>query len=271
MGLAGAFAGRPSRAEERPDVVRACIDAATLGQTLRDEGKLLGAREAFQSCAAPSCPALVRADCGAWASQVTATIPTLVVGARDASGNDLVDVRVLADGAPLAERVDGLARPLDPGPHRLRFERDAAPAATIDIVLRAGESAHVVIATFPALPPPPLVEPRERRAVAGGRTVALVALGGAALVAAGGLAYFGLRAGGEAEALRGRCAPFCTASDTRALRTDLTIADVSMGIGVVSLGALVVVALLPRSRASTAWALVRPVASGAGIVLGADY
>ena len=271
-----ALAGRRARAQDRPDV-RACIDAATLGQTLRDAGKLVGARDAFRSCAVESCPLLVRADCGTWASQVTATIPTLVVGARDPAGNDLLDVRVLADGVLLAERVDGRPRELDPGPHRLRFERDATPATTVDIVLRAGESARAVMATVgspppvPPVPPVPPAEPRAGGSPVRGRAIALVTLGGVALVAAGGLAFFGLRAGDEAEDLRTRCAPRCTPDDTRALRTDLTIADVAMGIGIASLGALVVVALLPRSRAEAAWVGVRPVGSGTGVVLGARY
>jgi hypothetical protein len=252
-----------------PEAVRACIDAATSGQRLRDQGALLAARDAFEGCAAESCPAVVRADCAAWASEVKAEIPALVLGARDASGNDLLDVRVFIDGALVATRLDGRARPLDPGPHRLRFERDGATPITLDVVLRAGERARDVTATFGPLPAresPPVASPS-------GRAIAFASLAGTALLAAGSLTYFGLRARGEAEDLRARCAPSCTADDTRALRTDLTLADVSIGVAVVSLGALAVVALLPRSRAGggAGWLAVRPLASGVGFAVGARY
>ena len=45
------------------DTKRVCIAASTLGQTLRDEGKLVDAREQLLRCSREDCPGVVKAYC----------------------------------------------------------------------------------------------------------------------------------------------------------------------------------------------------------------
>src|SRR5271167_2677163 len=81
-------------ATARADDKAACLDAASKGQSLRDHGKLVEARELFRRCAAQGCPQMVVQDCGGWLGDVEKSLPTVVVTAKDGSGNDLVDVKV---------------------------------------------------------------------------------------------------------------------------------------------------------------------------------
>jgi hypothetical protein len=53
-----------------------------------------------------------------------------------------------------------------------------------------------------------------------------------------GFAYFGLQGKSDEDELDGSCAPRCPQGDIDALRRTYLAADVSLGIGVVALGAL---------------------------------
>lgn len=52
-----------------------CVDSATKGQVLRDEGKLRDAKAAFTTCSQAACPSVVRASCGEWLAEVDAKLP----------------------------------------------------------------------------------------------------------------------------------------------------------------------------------------------------
>src|SRR5215470_4150062 len=79
---------------------KACIEASEQGQQLRDEGKLIKAREKFLTCVRDTCPGMIRKDCTEWLAGVDANLPSVVVSARDESGHDVTTVRVLLDGEP---------------------------------------------------------------------------------------------------------------------------------------------------------------------------
>src|ERR1700722_15398926 len=121
--LLGAF---PARADDKA----ACFDAASKGQSLRDQGKLVEAREQFRRCAAQGCPTMVLQDCGGWLADVEKNVPTVVVTAKDGSGNDLVDVQVTVDGQPLLSKLTGEALPIDPGLHTFHFSTSGGGSAT---------------------------------------------------------------------------------------------------------------------------------------------
>ncbi|HEY6462313.1 MAG TPA: hypothetical protein VIY73_19230, partial [Polyangiaceae bacterium] len=107
LALAGAAAlslAHAANASER----EACFSAAESAQRVRAQGHLLDAREKLRVCAHPTCPAAVRDDCTTWLAEVEEELPSIVVHARDAAGNDVADVRVLVDGVKVAERLDGL-------------------------------------------------------------------------------------------------------------------------------------------------------------------
>src|SRR5580658_4532403 len=88
------------------DETAACEAAVSKGQELRDAHKLVEAREQFRICAAPACPAVMRSDCTNWIDEADRAIPTVVLSAKDASGDDLLDVSVSLDGAPLTAKLD---------------------------------------------------------------------------------------------------------------------------------------------------------------------
>ncbi len=85
------------------------------GETARKAGELLRARELFAQCAARECPAMLRRDCSSWLEDAERQVPSIVLGARDAQGNDVVDARASLDGLLVREHLDGNPIALDPG------------------------------------------------------------------------------------------------------------------------------------------------------------
>jgi hypothetical protein len=142
--LVSAFA-RPVLAD-----AKACAAAAELGQRARAAGKLRRARASFLACAADECPALVRTDCQDWASDVSETLPSIIVDARDATEHDVGDVRVTMDGELLARNVDGTAIPVDPGPHTFLFERAASAPVTEKVIIKERAKGRTFVVRFAA-------------------------------------------------------------------------------------------------------------------------
>jgi len=245
----------------------ACIQSAENGETARKEGQLLHARELFAQCAVRECPAMLRRDCAAWIEDADRQIPSIVVGAHDAQGRDVVDARVSVDGTLVREHLDGNAVALDPGSHVVRFETVGAPPVDLHVVLRAGEKNRQILATLgppspppapvavtppppPVTPPPP---PPSGRSVPAGAWV----LGGLGVVGFAAFGYFGEKGSNEASTLRSTCAPGCAASDVHATRLKLVAADIGLGVGVVSLFTATWIAVRGLTRPRTeAWDLV---------------
>jgi hypothetical protein len=231
-----------AKASER----EACFSAAEGAQKVRAQGHLLDAREKLRVCAHPTCPAAVRDDCTTWLAEVEAELPSIVVQARDAAGNDVADVRVLVDGAKVADRLDGLPVAVDPGAHTLRLERAGSPAVERSIVVAAGQKARVVEAQWGApsvssgsepqpAPEPAPSGPQKPSWIARLPTSALVAGGIGATALVGTVVLW---AWGRADygSLRSSCSPACSPSAVDGVRTKLVAGDVFLGVGVVSLG-----------------------------------
>src|SRR5882672_1519053 len=72
----------------------ACVAAAEAGQRLRKQGHLVSAREQLVVCASPECPQVVSQDCTGWLGEVQRSLASLVVRARDGSGQALREVAV---------------------------------------------------------------------------------------------------------------------------------------------------------------------------------
>jgi len=134
----------------KADEKEACLASADMGQSLRDDGHYMIARDQFLSCAREVCPKLVHDQCTEWLRQLDEAVPTVVFGARDQHGNDITAARVLSDGKLITSSLDGKPVALDPGPHDLRFERDPEESVTVHVVLRTGEKNREVSAAFPA-------------------------------------------------------------------------------------------------------------------------
>lgn len=138
----------PARAAGAGPATDPCLTAPVDGQKLRRAGKLLEARKSFTFCARDACPREVVQACTRWEHELEASVPSVVLGARDDAGRD-VTARVAIDGG---EPVDlGLrALELDPGEHRFVFTRSAGSPVEQRVVLREGEKNRVVTAIFPA-------------------------------------------------------------------------------------------------------------------------
>lgn len=138
-----------------PDV-QACLSASEKGQKARTAGKLREAREHFVICGSDTCPALVRHDCAQWNSELASTLPTVVFGAKDHQGRDLFDVTVSMDGEMIVKKLDGKSVTVDPGKHTFRFESPGLTTVTETALIKEGERARVLSATFdgPSVPKP---------------------------------------------------------------------------------------------------------------------
>ena len=131
-----AFSSPRAAAAAPPGRTERCVAAAERGQQERDRAAFVEARASFRSCAADECPSLVRKDCAQWLADLETSIPSVVLGAKDARGNDVLGARILVDGRPYQEEVDS-GRPiaLDPGPHKFRFEHPPdAPVELTDVL-----------------------------------------------------------------------------------------------------------------------------------------
>lgn len=262
-----------STAHAAADDKQQCLAASDQGQQMRDDGKYRRAREAFAACARDACPALVRRDCVKWLADLEQSSPSIVVGAKDDKGGDLVDVTVLVDGAALVTKLDGKPVQVDPGQHVFRFVRQGSEPAETTVVLRAGEKNRFVGVTLRhpvavAEIPPPAVEREPGASFFSARNVSalsMLVLGGAAV---GAGAYFLGQAGsrsGAASSLRGSMPSYaCTDAPTStpcqqlssavdAQHTDAGVGTAMLvGGGVLLVGALVVWAAWPRAAESKA-------------------
>ncbi len=211
---ASATGTKPARAD-----AAACIAASETEVGLRKQLKLRAALDQLSVCSAPACPAEVKAECDRRAADLNAALPTVVLGATDAAGNDLSAVTVTLDGAPFASALDGRALPIDPGNHTLHFQ--AAGKAPVDktIVAREGEKARrvsvvlavaaatSVVATGAATAPPSAVAPEAPNTPSSwstGKTLALVSWG-VGVVGVGVGTAFGFIANSDASTQRADC------------------------------------------------------------------
>ncbi len=211
------------------DAIDACVSAATSGQVLQRQGKLRDARRDFLTCAVVRCPPVVKTVCDRLLSAVEASLPTVILGAHDAFGQDLLDVRVLLDGAPLVDTLDGKAVPIDPGPHELRFERRQGGTIPLNVVIREAEKNRAVDVSFPSdvvVPPPsPPVGTR--------RPVLAYILGGLGIASLGAFAVLAI----DGQSRFDRCKPSaCTQGTIDGLTVQRDVAFATLGLGVVSSG-----------------------------------
>ncbi len=229
------LAGAQEPATDADDNKAECAQAYAQTQRLRQAGKLGEALQQAVFCAQSSCPELLLADCTRWVSEIEAGLPTIVLDARDPEGRPLADVRVSVDGKPLLDRLDGRALAIDPGEHLFRFERAGSVVERRAVVVEGSKAQHIA-AQFAAMPasavpsaePPPTSAP----AIPAAAWVA----GGVALLGGAGFAVFGLSGNAKYDDLNSECSPRCSDDDLAAMRRDWLIADISGGVGLVSLG-----------------------------------
>nr|UXE44480.1 hypothetical protein Hi04_10k_c2441B_00028 [uncultured bacterium] len=227
-----------SRADDANDGKKACADAYTQAQTLRDAHRLKEARAQLRTCAQTSCAAFIVKDCTEWLAAVERVMPSVVLVAKDARGSSLSKVAVSADGTPLTGMLDGGAIEIDPGSHTFVFVAEDGARAEVPYTVMEGQKAQAVAVTFPALPAPPTpplpsVEPPPDRSVASRtsfwtvqRTLGVVTAGvGVAGVAVGSV--FGVLMLSAANAQKNHCASptSCTAYGTASTDHSTAVKD----------------------------------------------
>ncbi|MDI1480809.1 hypothetical protein [Polyangium sp. y55x31] len=238
-----ALGATPSHAAP-PDPARKaqCAAAFEEGQELEKAGRLVEARGKFVSCSDEACPAVVRDECATMLPRVESSLPTIVPGLRDAQGNDVVAAEVTLDGAVLTKTLDGQPIAVNPGPHTLRFVAPNAAPVERQVVIRVGEKNRVITVDLegPAKTSPDAGtdKPADAGASTSGKRVASYVLGGLGVVSLGAFAYLGITGKADLAALRDGCGrtQSCAETDVDAVKTKLILADVSLGVGVVSLG-----------------------------------
>jgi hypothetical protein len=230
---------------------QACLTAHEEAQKLRTDNKLRAAREKLLVCAANACPPLVKMDCTKWLPEVDRDLPTIIVRAKTDAGDDVADVRVLLDGAEVAKFLDGKPLAIDPGAHTIRLERAGADAREQQIVIAAGDKNRIVEAVFHEDKPPPPPVPEVKA------SPLPWILAGVGVVGIAGFAAFGLSARSRLSELRDTCAPSCDPSEKRSIQTQLVLADVSLAIGVISLGVATYLFLKPTPSTAVALAPMR--------------
>jgi hypothetical protein len=215
-----------------------CFTRHEEAQVRRREGRLLDARAGLRVCSGASCPAAIRADCVDWLDQVGRSVPTIVVTAR-AKGIDLTDVRVFIDDRLATERLSGAAIEIDPGQHKLRFEAPPWPALERNVLISEGVKGRSMDVDFAPLDELPRAPAPAATAVAPQTTFRLQTsdyvtggIAAASLVTAG---YLGATAISEKRQLERDCAPACSDDQAGPVRTKLLVADIALGVAVVSL------------------------------------
>jgi hypothetical protein len=226
----------------------ACIDAASRGQTLRDQHKLVEARDAFRRCARGSCPGAVQSDCATWLSSAEDALPTVVVTVEDAAGASVPHAAVRVDGQPLPDGQLGEAMAMNPGPHAFHVEAPGAPAVDRQVIVAEGKR-NVAVSIVVGAPPGHADDASATgRAGSGWKTAGWV-IGG---VGVAGLALgttFGILAAGDKSRASCDGAGFCDASSLDDARSAARVADVGLISGAVLLaGGAALVLFMPRVK-----------------------
>lgn len=276
------FAAAPSFADEKQE----CIAASEKAQTLRDEKKFTQTREQLIVCGRESCPAAIRKDCADSLADLEKKIPSVVIRAKDKTGNDIVAVKVTIDGVASQDSLDGKAIALDPGVHTFRFETAGEDPIEQKVVVAEGEQSRAVTIAFG--------HPDAGGGGSRGAPIAGIIVGGLGLVAGAVIApifwSMGLSQKSTDEA-PGGCAPAaggagCSDSEISSIRTKLAVGDVFLGVGIVgvAVGAVLIIthyagkgpsssgALRPQTRTAFAPRVdVGPTRGGGFASVGFDF
>lgn len=251
-----------------------CARAYEDGQELRKSGQLLSARTALQSCARDECPGFIRSDCATWYGELQSEIPTLVFAAHS-QGRDLPEVRVTVGERLLTSRIDGRAVELDPGEYDFKFIAPEMRPLQRHFVIARGERNRLIQvqlessrARAPESEPPPLPPATARSLLLPGIFAGVGGLGVA------GFAALGAWGRASEDELETTCSPQCAQSQVSSVRTKYALADVSLGVGVASLGLAAYFALAGDSteapaRSASLAVMARP--DGGGFVYGGAF
>jgi len=225
-----------------------CVHAYEQAQEERQSGKLLEAREHLQGCAREICPGFIRRDCTAWGHEVQADVASVVFTARSA-GRDLTEVRVSLGQRVLASRIDGQAIELDPGEYDFQLTAPGMQPVTQHVGLARAERSLQRVDFVPLPKEPSGGEGSASLPPSAQQSALLPAVfGGVAVLGLASFGVFGTRGRSQESRLETTCSPHCSQDQISRVRTQYAVADVSLAVGVASLGLAVYFALSPRSE-----------------------
>ncbi len=236
FGVTGVFllAGlMPQAALADPEPAAACGTSYERAQELKAAGKLHAAQQELLLCSQASCPEFIVQDCTRWSSEVEAALPSIVVTARSTRGSDVSNATVSVDGTA-ARLVDGRPIPLDPGKHSVTVSHPDYASSTSEVLVSEGERNRVVHVSLS-----PLSQATAPASESSGPPTAVYPLGVAALAGLGVFAGFGIAGIVQENDLRDQpCAETntCSQSDVDSIDTKYLIADIGLGVGIVSAG-----------------------------------
>lgn len=215
----------------------ACVLASEKGQELRSAGRLREAREELMRCARDVCPGIVRTDCGLWVGELEDELPSFVLVVHEASGQDLAPAEVLVDGVPESRAAAGRAVVVDPGPHTLIVRDGSGRVREERFLMHEGEKRRLLRIQFAAPTPKGLGEGGERSSSKGLRSFwPTLTMAGLSVAGFGAFAVLGLDGQTQVQRMRNACAPRCSDDEVASARRTLAMADVGLGVGLVSLG-----------------------------------
>lgn len=140
-----------------------CIDSHEQAQKQRIAGKLRASQESLRFCSSAACPDSVRNECTKLFGELDRLVPSVVFEVDDGAGKAIGKVRVTIDGQPFAEKLDGVALPVDPGEHTFTFEVADRPVVVQKLAFQEGATRRerVTIAA-PSAPPPAGPPPNDK-------------------------------------------------------------------------------------------------------------
>lgn len=235
-----------------------CIEQHSQAQDLRLAGKLLESKRLLTECTRDeSCPSEVVRECALLLDQLRNDTPSLVFAAIDREGRDTTAVKVYLGDQLVVNELGLEGIEFDPGHYTLRFEAADGVSKEVALIVRVGERNRKVLIDFRP-PPPPMIDapPPPPVQEKGGIPVASLILGSASILAFGSFGYFAVDGKQKENELLDTCAssrgnPGCSRDEVDSMRTSYLVADVSLGVGVASLGAAVALWLTSGRGART--------------------
>lgn len=232
--LLSLLAASPARAQGGN--IAACVEAHSHGQAERNAGRLQSAKKDFVSCASSGCPSEIQSECITFLAEVEQYQASVVFAAVDVDGHDASNVKVKVDDQLVLEKLSGLGTPLDPGSHDVVYTWPDGFEQKQTVVVAQGEkNRRIELRRAPkpaAAPTGPTVPTSSSERPP---TLAYV-LGGVGVLALGSFAGFAI-SGKSAQSEMDGCKPSCTQAQVDKMRLRYLIADISLGVGVVALGA----------------------------------
>lgn len=235
-----------------------CLASYEAAQRERLKKDLDAAKRELLACKQPQCPEVLRRDCATWLDEIERAEASIVIVTR--AGKTLVtDATITLDGKELSAEASARPIRLAAGKHQLDVESIDYDPVSLDIVVKPGEKNQRVEVELPApTTPEPVSAKRDLTLVYG-----LAAVG---VIGIGSFAFFGLRSHSRKNDLDD-CKGHCSEEDVDRVKRDQLIADISLGVGVVCLGAATYLYLQRPKRKESVRLGIGPRVSGLQAVI----